>query len=171
MNFGVITKNPERTPKAARRRYPEGSRAQGIIKQSPWRPGVVGLLVDIQSKDVGFGDVLLLPHDPADRPPPGTTAEFDVLQHRPGQIRLWPIADQLRGSDAPREALGSQCQVTVTVTVTVTRALVERRPKLMSRPIRPSPHDRRRSWTPWRRETTRPGSAQRVGVYERGSAG
>jgi hypothetical protein len=75
---------------AARRRLPVGQEVRGTVTLIP-RPGVIGLFVDLGEPPEGFVDVLALPADLQRWPPPGTTADFEVLQHRHGQVRLWPV--------------------------------------------------------------------------------
>lgn len=37
--------------------------------------------------------------DPGEWPPVGTVTTFEVLQHRPGQVRLFPLDDRFRSPD------------------------------------------------------------------------
>ena len=75
---------------AARARFPVGEEVTGRVTRIP-RPGTIGLLVDLGQEPQGFADVLHLPHDPDQWPPVGTVTAFEVLQHRPGQVRLFPL--------------------------------------------------------------------------------
>ena len=70
---------------------PDGSTVRGRIAASPWEPGMTGLPVDLDSGDRGFVDVLSLPRSADAWPPEGASLEFEVLQHRIGQVRLWPL--------------------------------------------------------------------------------
>jgi len=60
---------------------------------------VIGLLVDLGREPEGFVDVLHLPREPGRWPPVGTVTTFEVLQHRPDQVRLFPLDDQFRSPD------------------------------------------------------------------------
>ncbi|MFG3422548.1 hypothetical protein ACIBTZ_32710 [Micromonospora sp. NPDC049460] len=60
-------------------------------------PGRVGVLVDLGQPPQGWVDVLHLPDDPPDWPAVGKTGLFEVLQHRPGQVRLFPLDARMRG--------------------------------------------------------------------------
>jgi hypothetical protein len=51
----------------------------------------------------GFVDVLRLPRDAGEWPEPGQTLRFEVLQHMPGQVRLWPLDPRFRHDDATPE--------------------------------------------------------------------
>ncbi|MEV6902612.1 hypothetical protein [Amycolatopsis sp. NPDC051372] len=75
---------------ADRRTYPPGDHVTGVVTLIP-RPGAIGLVVDLGGPPQGFVDVLHLPRDPAAWPPVGTVTDFEVLWHRPGQVRLWPL--------------------------------------------------------------------------------
>src|SRR5205085_8011005 len=46
----------------------------------------------------GFVDSEHLPHDAHAWPAAGLTTEFEVLQHRRGQVRLWPLDPRWRGT-------------------------------------------------------------------------
>jgi hypothetical protein len=63
------------------------------------KPGVIGLFVDLGHEPEGFVDVLSLPREPGEWPPVGTVTTFEVLQHRPGQVRLFPLDDRFRSPD------------------------------------------------------------------------
>ena len=82
-------------PDAARLRYPVGDHVTGTVTLIP-RPGAIGLFVDLGHPPTGFVDVLHLPHSEDRWPPVGTTSDFEVLQHRPGQVRLWPLDEAFR---------------------------------------------------------------------------
>ncbi|MFI7595435.1 hypothetical protein [Micromonospora sp. NPDC049359] len=79
----------------ARRRLPVGEHITGQVVRVP-RPGAIGLLVDLGQELEGFVDVLVLPHDPAEWPSVGAVMTFEVLQHRPGQVRLFPLDASFR---------------------------------------------------------------------------
>ncbi|WP_433114699.1 hypothetical protein [Micromonospora sp. CA-246542] len=79
----------------ARRRLPVGEHVTGQVVHIP-RPGAIGLLVDLGQDVEGFVDVLVLPHDPAEWPSVGAVLTFEVLQHRPGQVRLFPLDASFR---------------------------------------------------------------------------
>jgi len=64
---------------------------RGRIAESPWRPGMTGLPVILDSGDQGFVDVLSLPRSADEWPSEEDSLEFEVLQHRVGQVRLWPL--------------------------------------------------------------------------------
>ncbi|WP_142159921.1 hypothetical protein [Cellulomonas sp. SLBN-39] len=83
----------------ARRRFPVGRQVPGTVTRMP-QPGAIGLFVSLGETPEGFVDVLALPRDPHLWPPPGTTMGFEVLQHRPGQVRLWPVDPRWRHADA-----------------------------------------------------------------------
>lgn len=82
---------------AARRRFPVGDRVRGTVCAIPLGPGRAGILVDLGRPPEGWVDVLHLPDDPADWPAVDTTGLFEVLQHRPGQVRLFPLDAGMRG--------------------------------------------------------------------------
>ncbi len=111
---------------AARATYPVGDHVVGTVVRVP-RPGAIGVFVDLGRPPTGFVDVLLLPRS-ADRwPGPGTVAEFEVLQHRPGQVRLWPLDPGFRSrtarlpmTDREWTALKERHPVTSEVTAEVT---------------------------------------------------
>ena len=80
----------------ARRRFPRGDRVRGRVSAVPWGPGRTGLFVDLGLKPDGFIDVLHLPEDPSLWPSVGREGLFEVLQHRPGQVRLFPLDAGMR---------------------------------------------------------------------------
>ncbi|KXK63686.1 hypothetical protein AWW66_01610 [Micromonospora rosaria] len=82
---------------AARRAFPVGSRVRGVVSAIPMGPGRSGILVDLAQPPQGWVDVLHLPDDPTDWPPIGTTGLFEVLQHQPGLVRLFPLDAGMRG--------------------------------------------------------------------------
>jgi hypothetical protein len=80
----------------ARRRFPVGDRVRGRVSTMPWGPGRTGLFVDLGSGPTGFVDVLHLPEDPQRWPPVGYEGSFEIMQHRPGQVRLFPLDAGMR---------------------------------------------------------------------------
>jgi len=82
---------------AARVAFPVGDRVRGTVSAIPMGAGRAGLLVDLGQLPEGWVDVLHLPDDPADWPAIGKTGLFEVLQHRPGQVRLFPLDAGMRG--------------------------------------------------------------------------
>lgn len=109
---------------AARRLLPEGSRVRGRVTHVP-QPGVIGVFVSLANGLKGFVDVQLLPHEANAWPAVGMTTEFEVLQHRPGQVLLWPLDRRWRGNWArdsaqawneakKRHPVGSVTSATVT---------------------------------------------------------
>jgi hypothetical protein len=112
---------------AARERFPVGEEITGRVTHIP-RPGAIGLFVDLGHEPQGFVDVLHLPRDPDQWPPVGAVTAFEVLQHRPGQVRLFPLnerfrsPDHLLGTPALKEWVAIKgrfpvgCEVTATVT-------------------------------------------------------
>jgi hypothetical protein len=74
----------------ARRLLPEGSQVTGTVGAIPW-PGAVGIFVDLPDGMAGFVDALNLPRGADQWPRPGQVLRFEVLQHTPGQVRLWPL--------------------------------------------------------------------------------
>jgi hypothetical protein len=59
--------------------------------------GRAGVVVDLSQPPQGWVDVLHLPEDPTHWPAVGVTGLFEVLQHRPGQVRLFPLDAGMRG--------------------------------------------------------------------------
>jgi hypothetical protein len=57
-------------------------------------------LVDLGQPPEGWVGMLLLPDDPALWPPVGKAGLFEVLQHLPGQVRLFPLDAGMRGQRA-----------------------------------------------------------------------
>ncbi|MGW0182957.1 hypothetical protein [Nocardia sp. NPDC003345] len=82
---------------AARLLYPIGDHVSGVVTLVP-RPGAIGLFVDLARPPTGFVDALNLPASAERWPAVGTVAEFEVLQHTRGQVRLWPLDPALRSS-------------------------------------------------------------------------
>jgi hypothetical protein len=80
----------------ARCRFPRGDRVRGHVSAVPWGPGRTGIFVDLDDELEGFVDVLLLPEDPDRWPLVGREGFFQVLQHRPGQVRLFPLDAGMR---------------------------------------------------------------------------
>jgi hypothetical protein len=87
----------------ARLRFPVGSTVRGRFS-AMLRPGAIGMFVDLGEPPQGFVDVLLLPASPADWPSIGTEASFEILRHRYGQVRLWPLDPVHRHVKEPRFA-------------------------------------------------------------------
>jgi ribosomal protein S1 len=83
---------------AGRARFPVGEVVTGRVAFIP-KPGVIGLFVDLGREPEGFVDVLHLPVEPGQWPPVGTVTTFEVLQHRPGQVRLFPLSEQFRSPE------------------------------------------------------------------------
>jgi hypothetical protein len=84
----------------ARRIFPVGSRVRGTVSAIPVGPGLAGLLVDLGQPPEGWVDVIHLPDEPAQWPVVGRGGLFEVLQHRPGQVRLFPLDAGMRGRRA-----------------------------------------------------------------------
>lgn len=82
---------------SARARYPVGSRLTARVVHIPEPLGVVGVFVEADEPPTGFVDVTWLPRDPAAWPRLGDQSEFEVLQHRGEQMRLWPADPAWRG--------------------------------------------------------------------------
>jgi hypothetical protein len=76
----------------ARRRFPVGTHVTGHVSYIP-EPGRIGVFVDLGSPPTGFVDVVYLPVEDGSWPAVGTVASFEVLQHRRGQVRLFPLGD------------------------------------------------------------------------------
>jgi len=85
---------------AARRLLPEGSKVQGEVVWIP-KPGVIGLFASLPGGLTGFVDVLTLPRDADAWPAVGMRSDFEVMQHQPGQVRLWPLDPRFRGRRFP----------------------------------------------------------------------
>lgn len=79
----------------ARDRFPVGDHVSGIVTRVP-QPGRIGLMVDLGRAPTGFVDVLHLPRSTEQWPTVRTVSDFEVLQHRPGQVRLWPLDARFR---------------------------------------------------------------------------
>ncbi|HWS32553.1 MAG TPA: hypothetical protein VN408_07395, partial [Actinoplanes sp.] len=58
--------------------------------------GRAGAQVDIGHRVPGWVDLLLLPEEAADWPPLGRSGLFEVLQHRPEEVRLFPLDAGMR---------------------------------------------------------------------------
>lgn len=84
----------------ARCTFPLGDRVRGTVSAVPLGPGRAGILVDLGQPPEGWVDVLHLPDEPSRWPVVGRTGLFEVLQHRPGQVRLFPLDAGMRGSRA-----------------------------------------------------------------------
>jgi len=85
----------------ARLRYPLGAEVPGRFLRwiLPDRPGTAGMVIDLGDGMQGYVDVLTLPAEPADWPSIDTQATFEVTQHRPGSLRLWPMDPAHRSPD------------------------------------------------------------------------
>ena len=81
----------------ARRTFPVGDRVRGTVSAVPLGPGRAGIAVDLGQPPMGWVDVLRLPDDPARWPVVGDSGLFEVLQHRRGQVRLFPLDAAMRG--------------------------------------------------------------------------
>lgn len=92
----------DRSLSEARRLLPEGSRVTGTVSIVP-QPGVIGVFVDLTHGIKGFVDVLMLPRDAGQWPAPGQSLQFEVLQHAPGQVRLWPLDPRFHHDEATPE--------------------------------------------------------------------
>ncbi|RAO47385.1 hypothetical protein GAR06_02408 [Micromonospora saelicesensis] len=123
----------------ARRRFPEGEHITGQVVLIP-RPGAIGLLVDLGQEPEGFVDVVVLPHEPADWPPVGTVTTYEVLQHRPGQVRLLPLDERFRSrsylpaslSDQEWLSIKARFPIGSVVTATVTHVFTSNREYVVS---------------------------------------
>jgi hypothetical protein len=82
----------------ARARFPVGEQVTGRVARIP-KPGAIGLFVDLGREPEGFVDVLHLPREPDEWPRAGTDTTFEVLQHRPGQVRLFPLDGRFRSPE------------------------------------------------------------------------
>ena len=87
----------------ARRLLPEGSQVTGTISVVP-QPGAIGVFVDLPHGMAGFVDVLKLPRRARQWPQPGQALRFEVLQHAPGQVRLWPLDPRFHHDGTSPEA-------------------------------------------------------------------
>jgi hypothetical protein len=83
--------------RAARLALPVGDRVRGTVSAIPMGPGRAGVLVDLGHPPQGWVDVLHLPEDATHWPAVGMRGLFEVLQHRPGQVRLFPLDAGMRG--------------------------------------------------------------------------
>ncbi|MEU4645650.1 hypothetical protein, partial [Micromonospora sp. NPDC023814] len=79
---------------AARLAFPVGDRVRGTVSTVPMGAGRAGVLVDLDQPPQGWVDAL---HLPDDWPAAGKAGLFEVLQHRPGQVRLFPLGARMRG--------------------------------------------------------------------------
>jgi len=74
-----------------------GQRLTGTVVLVP-RLGSIGVFVDLGLPDIGFVDVLRLPHDPERWPRVGTVTTFEVVWITDRcQIRLAPLDPAFRG--------------------------------------------------------------------------
>ncbi|GAA4208547.1 hypothetical protein [Actinocatenispora rupis] len=120
---------------AARLRFPTGERVRGRIVAKPWGDGITGLFVDLGARPTGFVDVLNLPEEPRPWPEIGQEGLFEVLQHRPGQVRLYPLDASMRTRRNTRfrlsgpdwAAVSARYPVGSTVTATVTHVFPSNR--------------------------------------------
>ncbi|WP_181696371.1 hypothetical protein [Nocardia sp. GTS18] len=92
---------------AARRIYPVGDHVSGVVTMIP-RPGTIGLFVDLGRPPIGFVDVLNLPESLDRWPTVGTVTDFEVLQHRHQQVRLWPLDAAFRSSSRRWSAMSER---------------------------------------------------------------
>ncbi|MEV1131886.1 hypothetical protein [Agromyces sp. NPDC049794] len=83
----------------ARARYPLGIHVVGRVSHI-LRPGAIGVFVDLGEPPDGWVDVLSLPTDTAHWPSVGAVMTFEVIQHTPGQVRLWPLEPESPPPDA-----------------------------------------------------------------------
>lgn len=60
--------------------------------------GLAGVSVDLGQEPRGWVDMLHLPEDPDRWPPLGRAGFFEVLQHRPGEVRLFPLDAGMRAT-------------------------------------------------------------------------
>ncbi|MFJ1766000.1 hypothetical protein ACIOD2_37120 [Amycolatopsis sp. NPDC088138] len=107
-----------------------GSAVTGTVSLIP-RPGAIGIIVDLDGETEGFVDVLSLPRQVESWPAVGTRTTFEVLDRRPGQIRLWPLDARFRSgplgngvSEDDWRARKSRYPVGVTLTAEVSQAFV-----------------------------------------------
>jgi hypothetical protein len=84
----------------ARLAFPVGDRVRGIVSAVPLGPGRAGIAIDLGQLPRGWVDVLHLPDNPTDWPAVGRTGLFEVLQHRPGEARLFPLDAGMRNRRA-----------------------------------------------------------------------
>lgn len=83
----------------ARQRYPVGDHVTGTVTLIP-RPVLIGLFVDLGQPPIGFVDLVHLKRSVDQWPGVGTVMDFEVLQHRNQQVRLWPLDEAFRWSTA-----------------------------------------------------------------------
>lgn len=76
---------------AARLRFPVGEEIVAPVSRVPWGPGLTGIFVALADGMEGSVDVGSLPYEAAAWPTVGTELRLQVLQHRVGQVRLWPV--------------------------------------------------------------------------------
>lgn len=89
----------------ARLRYPVGEEIVATVSRVPWGPGRTGIIIALDDGLEGFVDVVSLLYDAASWPAVGTELRLQVLQQRPGQVRLWPVEAQWRND---RELMASE---------------------------------------------------------------
>jgi hypothetical protein len=86
----------------ARARFPVGTHVRARVVVVP-KPGVIGVFLRAGEPPTGFVDVLWLPRDPSAWPQMGDESEFEVLQHRVDQMRLWPLDPLWRAPFQPTD--------------------------------------------------------------------
>lgn len=118
---------------AARLAHPIGDHVVGTVVRVP-RPGAIGVFVDLGRPPAGFVDVIHLPHSADHWPDLGTVTGFEVLQHRRGQVRLWPLDPAFRShtarldrTEAQWSAIKSRYPVGSEVTAEVTAVYASNR--------------------------------------------
>src|SRR6478735_8326193 len=83
-----------RIPRAPLEAIDSGPRAESGCRRS--RPVARLDRFDLGAPPDGFVDILILPEDPNQWPPVGHEGFFEILQHRPGQVRLFPTDPSMR---------------------------------------------------------------------------
>ncbi len=83
-----------------RAHLPVGSQILADVTLVP-KPGVIGVFATFEGIPC-FIDVTHLPNAAAEWPRSGDQVECEVLQHRPGQVRLWPLSEAVRNPIARR---------------------------------------------------------------------
>ena len=110
----------------ARQLLPEGSQVTGTIS-TVLQPGRIGVFVNLPHQTKGFVDVTSLPRDAGQWPTPGQVLQFEVLQHTPGQVRLWPLDPRFRHDEPTQEIVAGWCRAKLRYPVgsTVTAQVTE----------------------------------------------
>ncbi len=121
----------------SRHRFPVGDRVRGRVSAVPWGPGRTGVIVDLDAPGCGFVDILDMPEEPERWPRVGKHGVFEVLQHRHGEVRLYPLDAGMRSRWHRRSgphwaALCKQYPVGTPVTGTVTDVFVSNREYVVS---------------------------------------